>query len=240
MCLLTLLFSCQQEKPLTMRIAVAGNMKKPLEELIAQYPYDHSHITFTSGSSGKLYQQIAHGAPFDLFISADDRYTKMLADAGMVEGNRLVYAYGHLAVWSKQHKKIDELKKDVENGARVVIPNPRLAPYGLLAKTALLEIDPSLMSEAILAEGVMQTNHFIASGNLDWALTANSAEALFDKGYGYWHPLPAKWTELKLAQEAVVIKRKQADVQLQQAKQFLDYLNSKPSKDLLAKYGYSF
>jgi molybdate transport system substrate-binding protein len=127
------------------------------------------------GSSGQLTRQIEQGAPFDLFLSADEDYVRRLVDGGRADGATVrVYATGRLALWAKGggvRTLADLARPEVK---RVAMANPAFAPYGRLARGALEKaglwatVEPKL----VLAESVRQTMQFAGTGNVDAALTA--------------------------------------------------------------------
>jgi molybdate transport system substrate-binding protein len=127
------------------------------------------------GSSGQLARQIEQGAPFDLFLSADEDYVRRLVEGGRADGATVrVYATGRLALWAKGgnvRTLADLARPEVR---RVAMANPAFAPYGRLARAALeraglwATVEPKL----VLAETVRQTMQFASTGNVDAALTS--------------------------------------------------------------------
>src|SRR5439155_14009213 len=92
-------------------------------------------VVFTFGASGALAQQIRNGAPYDVYLPANERFVKELADAGfLLKDTVQVYGYGRLGLWSKSGR-IRTLQDLAAPGVRhVAIANPTLAPYGAAAK----------------------------------------------------------------------------------------------------------
>lgn len=130
-------------------------------------------IRFSPGSSGGLARQIANGAPFDVFLSANEQYVRELADSGYVQTESVrTYATGRLGLYSLDGK-LKELK-ELEGVKHVAIANPRHAPYGLAAEQALrsaglwMAVQPKL----ILAENVRQAYEYARTRNADAAITA--------------------------------------------------------------------
>jgi molybdate transport system substrate-binding protein len=131
-------------------------------------------IRVSAGSSGQLARQIEQGAPFDLFLSADENFAAQVVRAGRADGAAAqVYATGRLALWSKSGsvRRIEDLARPEIQ--RVAIANPGVAPYGRLAKEALeraglwVAVQPKL----VYAESARQTMQYAATGNVDAALT---------------------------------------------------------------------
>ncbi|MBX9737856.1 MAG: molybdate ABC transporter substrate-binding protein [Phycisphaerales bacterium] len=128
-------------------------------------------VRFTFGSSGMLARQIENGAPFDVFLSADDEFVNKLGDR--VE-DRFAYAAGRLAIWSKsgKYQRLGEL----EAAKVIAIANPATAPYGRAAKAALERAGlwERVKSRVVYAESVRQAFQFAESGNADVCLCSGT------------------------------------------------------------------
>ena len=157
-------------------VAAASDLAPAVVELTAEV-LKNQRLTLrvSIGSSGQLARQIEQGAPFDLFLSADETFVQRLVLAGKGNaGSVQVYAIGRLALWSKSGsiRKLQDLANPEVK--RVAMANPAHAPYGRLAKEALGRaglwaiVEPKL----ILAETVRQTMQFAGTGNVDAALTS--------------------------------------------------------------------
>jgi len=140
-------------------------------------------IRFTFGSSGMLARQIENGAPFDLYLSANEELVKQLVDRGrLLPETVLPYATGRLGLWSatgKVQTVTDLLKPEVRH---IAIPNPKHAPYGLAAEQMLRKLGlwARIEKKLVLGENVRQTFEYARTGNADAVLT--SWTLLFDKG----------------------------------------------------------
>jgi len=142
-----------------------------------------NRVRFAFGSSGMLTQQIRNGAPYDVFLSANEDFVRSLAEAGDIDRESVkVYAIGRIALWSK-----DGSVKDV--GAlldprvrHIAIANPAHAPYGVAARDLLsrLGLWPKLASRVVYGENVRQTLQYAESGNAEAAIVAWSL--VFDRG----------------------------------------------------------
>lgn len=137
------------------------------------------------GSSGNLYRQIAQGAPFDLFLSADEAQALKLAAAGGTDGEGTVYATGRLALLVPRHSRLAldptlaDLARALDDGRlrRLAIANPAHAPYGRAARQALVRaaLWPRLDGRVLLAENAAQAVQFALAraadgGLVPWAL----------------------------------------------------------------------
>ncbi|WP_226643605.1 molybdate ABC transporter substrate-binding protein [Microbulbifer variabilis] len=122
----------------TLRVAVAASFRPALEQVLPEFERHHACVVqISSGSSGVLYQQIAHRAPFDLFLSADRERPKLLEKQGWVLGNsRQTYALGLLALWHpKSESNIEQLLQSWPD--KIVLADPKVAPFGSAARQAL-------------------------------------------------------------------------------------------------------
>ena len=122
------------------------------------------------GSSGNLYRQIAQGAPFDIFLSADEELALKLVAAGGTDGEGIVYGLGRLALLVPRHSRLTldptlaDLTSALEDGRlrRLAIANPAHAPYGRAAREALVQaaLWPRLGDRLLLAENAAQAVQF--------------------------------------------------------------------------------
>jgi molybdate transport system substrate-binding protein len=140
-------------------------------------------VVFTFAASGTLAQQIRHGAPYDVYLSANERFVKELADAGLLLRETVrVYAQGRLGLWSKSGriKTLQDLSSP--SIRHIAIANPTHAPYGAAAKAALQNqrLWEQLEPKIVYGENVEQTFQYARSGNADAAIT--SWTLVFDKG----------------------------------------------------------
>ncbi len=187
------------------------------------------HLTFTFAASGALVQQVQNGAPFDVFLSADEEYVRELVRSGDLDPEITMYALGRLGLWSKSGnvKSIDNLKSpDVKH---IAIANPGHAPYGIAAKKALETrgLWPQIQSKIVYGENVRQAMQFAETGNADAVIT--SWTLLIGKGI----LLPAEW-HVPIRQSGGVVK---SSKQPAAARQFLKFLTSPDSRKILQQGG---
>jgi len=132
------------------------------------------------GASGNLLRQIRQGAPFELFLSADEQYAIALADAGETRDAGVVYALGQLALvaplaselgQSLTLKTLASLAEKQQLG-KVSIANPRHAPYGIAAREVLqtTKLWHTISSNLVLGENAAQALQFALSGAVDVAI----------------------------------------------------------------------
>jgi molybdate transport system substrate-binding protein len=177
--MLVSLTSCRSEsKQRPLRVAVAANFAAPLERIAASFTAAHqSPVELTSGSTGKLATQIENGAPFDLYLAADERRPRTLHAAGLAEAP-FVYAVGRLAlVGSRLLDPADGRAALLDTDAQhIAIANPELAPYGAAALATLgwLGLRETLEPRLVYGENVAQALHFVRSGGAELGLVPES------------------------------------------------------------------
>ena len=161
-------------------IAVASNFSAPMQEISQAFEAESGHsIRLTFGSSGKLYAQIIHGAPFHAMFSADQAIPARLERENLtVPGSRFTYAQGKLVLWSMHTNAVDRSGTALQQGnfSRLALANPRLAPYGAAAVQTLqaLNLVEATRDKWVQGENVSQTFQYVATGNAELGLVAMS------------------------------------------------------------------
>ena len=188
-------------------------------------------------ATGQLYAQIVRGAPFHIFLSADQRYVRQLeADGLLASGTRAAYAIGRLAVFAPSLGPLPtppwaELSRE---GVRIALANPRTAPYGAAAVAALEAegLDSTLASAFVWGESVGQAFQFVKSGAAEIGLVALS-QVVGEVEGSYWVVPAALHPELE--QEAALLRDAGEHAG---ARAFLAYLRSAAAAGILERYGY--
>ena len=184
------------EQNQTLRIAAAANLSDVLPEIIAGYKTDKNlpaqEIEVTYASSGKLYAQIISGAPYDIFLSANQEFPAKLAkekldnakSADEATHEPFTYTQGQLALYSvnKSLKGLNNTTLNAllmsESDSKITIANPELAPYGKSAQAYLQtqKIFDTLteQSRIIQAENIGQAFQYAHTGNVDYGFVAQS------------------------------------------------------------------
>ena len=164
----------------TIRVAVASNVMGAIEAIAERFETQTGHsVTLSSGATGKHYAQIHHGAPFEVFLAADERRPRLLVESGRaVEGSRVTYALGRLVLWSPDQSLVDP-EGEVLAGdgfTHLALANPRLAPYGHAAKQVLGNRGQwkALEGRRVMGENIAQTYQFVHSGNAQLGFIALS------------------------------------------------------------------
>jgi molybdate transport system substrate-binding protein len=190
-----------------------------------------AQVRFIFHASGMLARQIENGAPYDVYLSANERYVRQLVDAGELVGETVaVYAEGRLGLWSRDGSvgSLAELTGDrIRN---VAIANPAHAPYGVAAKQAFESqgLWSTLEPKIVLAENVRQTYQYGTSGNADAIVT--SWTLVFDQD-GVM--LPAEWHE-PIRQAGGALRRSEEP---ELARRFLEYLLGPAGQEALRAHG---
>ncbi|HMN68950.1 MAG TPA: molybdate ABC transporter substrate-binding protein, partial [Bdellovibrionales bacterium] len=197
-------------------------------------------VLVSAGATGKLFAQIKNGAPFDVFLSADQETPrKLIAEGLAVENSSFTYAIGKLALWSRDAGIVDP-KGDVLNSSKfrhLSIANPKLAPYGAAAKEVLEKkgLWEKLQPKLVMGENIAQAHQFVSSGNAELGFVALSQVKMdVDKTIGSLWLVPASLYS-PLRQDAVLLKRGKDQTA---AKTLLEFLRSKEAAALIQKSGY--
>ena len=138
----------------TLRVAVATNFMPAMEGLQRQFEDAFDvEVELVSGATGALYTQIVQGAPYDVFLAADqDRPEKLEAEGFAVAGTRATYAIGRLALWRPGADEYTTPGATFLGTGKVAIANPRLAPYGQAASDVIasLKADQALQGLSLI------------------------------------------------------------------------------------------
>lgn len=235
----TLALSAAQAQRLL--IAAASDLKYALDTLIVVFRQSHPNVTVdvVYGSSGKLYEQISHGAPFDLYFSADISYPENLHSRGLTASEVVSYGKGRIVFWSRTSKSLENFKILSDPSIRkVAIANPQHAPYGRRAVEALkyYGVYESVKLKLVFGENISQAAQFATTGAADAGVLALSLvlsptfKAL--KG-NYW--LIPESTHEPLEQGFVILK---ASKQKEAATQFRNFMGSPVAMSILLRYGF--
>lgn len=224
-------------------VAAASDLNFVFREVVTRFEHETGNtVKLSFGSSGNFYSQIANGAPYDLFFSADIDYPRKLEVAGLAQpGSLYAYASGKLVLWVPKDSKVEVqqgLKSLLDPQVRkVAIANPAHAPYGLAAEAALKKegLYDRVSAKLVLGENISQTAHFVETGNADAGLIALSvalAPEMRAKG-SYYVIDPNLYP--KIIQAAVILKSSQKK---QTAQRLLEFLKSPPISALMKQYGF--
>lgn len=238
---LTVLFTLNSAWADQVQVAVAANFTAPIQALAKDFEKDTGHILVASyGSTGQFYAQINNGAPFDVFLAADDSTpAKLEQEKAIVPGSRFTYAIGTLALWSPKPGYVDSKGEVLRKNdfKHLSIANPKAAPYGLAATQVLEQLKLTDATHAKLVEGqnITQAYQFVSTGNAELGFVALSQiykDGKVSEGSAWI--VPANLHE-PIRQDAVILSKGQDNPA---AKALVDYLKTPKAAALIKSYGY--
>jgi molybdate transport system substrate-binding protein len=225
------------------QVAVAANFTAPMQKIAAQFEQDTGNKAVLSfGATGKFYAQIRNGAPFEVFLAADDATPAKLEQEDLaVRGARFTYAIGKLALWSAKDNYVDARGDVLRAGrfAHLAIASPKTAPYGAAAVETLkkLNLYERLQPKLVQGENISQTQQFVSSGNAELGFVALSQVWHDGKlGSGSAWIVPSN-LHSALRQDAVLLKQGEANPA---ARALASYLKSDKARAIIRAYGYGF
>ncbi len=228
-------------------IYAASSLSFAFKELIKtyqeKYPKDNIKVIF--GSSGKGYNQIINGAPYDIFFSADMFYVKKLHENGLTLTEPKAYAKGRIVIWTRKNSGIDiskgikvVLDKKVK---KIAVANWKLAPYGKAAKKCLqyYGLFDKVKHKLVKGQSIVQTAQFVQIGAADIGFIALSlAVSNKLKNIGNYYLLSEKCHSPILQGYAVLKNASKNKEKLETALRFYKFIQAKKAKEILKKYGF--
>jgi molybdate transport system substrate-binding protein len=225
-------------------VAAAADLKFALEEVAAGFTAQGAgEVRLVFGSSGNFYRQILQGAPFGLFLSADEGFVFQLADAGKTHDRGTLYAIGRIGILvpTGSPLKADGELKDVAAALadgrleRFAIASPEHAPYGQRAREALQHAGlwEQMQGRLVFGENVAQAAQFATSGSTQGGIVAYSlalSPALAK--LGRFALIPADW-HAPLRQRMVLLVG--AD---ETTRAFYSYLHGREARTILERFGF--
>ena len=223
-------------------VAVASNFTVALDQIISKFELASGHhVLVSSGSTGKLYAQINHGAPFDVFLSADsERPQRMELEKLAVNGSRFTYAAGRLVLWSPKAGMVDAGGQVLRQGTfqHLAIANPKTAPYGAAARDVLENLDllKALQTRLVQGEDIGQTFQFVASGNAELGFVSLAQVKAAAPNYqgSYW--LVPQTLHRPILQQAVLLEKGRNNLA---ARDFLVFLKGSAARAIIEHNGYT-
>ena len=238
-------WAARAQSPAVPTVAAASDLKFAVEEVAAQFEKaTGQRLRLVFGSSGNFYSQILQGAPFHLFMSADEDFVFKLADAGKTEDRGRLYGHGRIGVMVpkggpvKADGALKDLSAALADGRlkKFAIASPDHAPYGMRAKEALQHaglwqrIEPLL----VVGENISQAAQFATSGSTQGGIVAYSlALAPQVARLGEFALIPESWHQ-PLAQRMVVLRGAPPA-----ARAFYEYLSTPEAQAIMVKYGFA-
>jgi len=220
------------------QVAVAANFTEPAKEIAAGFKAATGHTAVLSfGSSGQFYAQMAHGAPYEVFLSADaDRPLKAEQDGLAVPGSRFTYAVGRLVLYSATPGLVDGKGAVLRSGrfAKLAIADPAAAPYGVAAVQVLRKLGAydQVRPKIVMGTSITQAYQFTQTGAAELGLVAQS-QVINQPGGSRW-VVPTS-DHAPIEQQAVLLY---PGARNPAAKAFLAYLRSPAAQAVIRRYGY--
>ena len=224
------------------QVAVAANFTAPLQAIVAEFEKDTGHSVVASfGATGQLYAQIQHGAPFEVFLSADESTPARLDSEGLgVSGSRFTYAVGSLVLWSATPGYLDgsDAVLKANQYRHLAIADPKTAPYGLAATQVLakLGLTEAVQGKLVTGQSIAKALHFIATGNAELGFVALSQ--VYQDGQlssGSAWIVPAE-LHTPIKQDALILSKGEHNPA---AAAFMDYMKSEKAAAIIKSYGYT-
>ena len=225
-------------------VAAASDLKFALDEILERFRTDTGIAArIAYGSSGTFARQIMRGAPYEVFLSADEQFVNELHVQGLTRGTGDLYAIGRLALFAPTGSplvpdpRMDDLARRVASGqlGRFAIANPEHAPYGRAAEQALRArgLWTAVRPRLVLGENVAQAAQFASGGDTEGGLIAHSLVL---------SPELRRRGTFALIPDSMHAPLRQRMVLLQgatpAAERLYEYLRSPPSREILARYGF--
>lgn len=224
------------------QVAVAANFTAPMQKIAAEFEKDTGHKALLAfGATGKLYAQIKNGAPFQVFLAADDKTpAKLEAEGDTVPGSRFTYAIGTLVLWSAKPGFVDEQGEVLKKGAfkHLAIANPKTAPYGAAAVATLTQLGllDALQAKFVTGENISQAYQFVVTENAELGFIALS-QVMADgqmTGGSVW-VVPSNLHDPIRQDAAILAKGKNQPA----ARALVEYLKGDKAAAIIKSYGYA-
>jgi molybdate transport system substrate-binding protein len=218
-------------------VAVAANFAIPFQAIVQGFETATGHrVVVTTGSTGALYAQVVAGAPFEVFLAADDERPRRLVETGRaVAESRFTYARGRLALWWPG-REIADGPALLGRGdfARLAMANPATAPYGRAARQALetLGVWPAVEPKVVLGNDVGQAYQFVATRNADVGFVARSQLDGESEGAAWLVP---EQLHAPIEQQAVLLTAGAGDAA---ARDLLDWLRGDEAREVIERFGF--
>lgn len=221
----------------SLNAAVAANFTQVATDLAAKFKAKTGDdVKMSFGSTGALYTQITQAAPFDVFLSADDKRTATaIRDGFGVVGTDFTYAVGKVVLYSPAID-LTEGEEVLKSNAfqHIAIADPKAAPYGAagLAVLEALGLTDAVKAKIVTGENITQTQQFVDSGSAELGFVALS-QVVGKPAAQIWTPPQEDYPEIR--QNAVLLK---PGANNDAAEAFLDYLKSDDAVAVIRAAGY--
>lgn len=242
-CLLFLPLALRAEEPPA--IAAAADLKFAVTEIAERFTAETGRqVKISFGSSGNFARQIEQGAPFQLFLCADESYVARLAAQGLTTDDGTLYAIGRIVIFVptgspvRADADLGGLEAALRDGRleRLAIANPEHAPYGRAAREALQKagIWEQALPKLVLGENASQAAQFATSGSAQAGIIPYSlalAPAVATRGT--YALIPEDWH--RPLRQRMVLLQGAGDT----ARRFYEYLRQAEARAIFERYGFS-
>lgn len=225
----------------SVQVAVAANFTAPMKVLAADFEKETGHrVVAAYGATGQLYAQIHNGAPFEVFLAADDSTpAKLEKESQGVPGSRFTYAIGALALWSAKEDYVDAQGLVLRDNQfqHLAVANAKTAPYGLAALQTLVKLglNQAVAKKLVEGQNIAQTQQFVASGNAELGFVALSQ--IYQNGQitsGSAWLVPSEMHD-PIKQDALILAKGKDNPA---AKALVEYLQGDKAAKVIKSYGY--
>ncbi|ARR52498.1 molybdate ABC transporter substrate-binding protein [Rhizorhabdus wittichii] len=221
------------------QVAVAANFTEPAKAIAAAFEKATGHKALLAfGASGGFYTQISHGAPFEVFLSADaDRPARAEQEGLAVPGTRFTYAVGRLVLYSATPGLVDARGAVLKRGGfdRIAIADPATAPYGLAAVETMrrLGVEAALKPKIVTGSSIAQAYQFASTGAAQLGFVALS-QVVAVRGGSRW--IVPTGFHAPIEQQAVLLRTGEKNPA---ARAFLAFLKGRTALAIIRRYGYA-
>lgn len=218
-------------------VAVAANYIQAFTEQAKHFEATTGiAVQGTFSSTGNLYSQISSGAPYDLFLSADERRPRILHEEGLSDVP-FIYAQGRAVLWSADHSfcaSEDWIEALAASTGRIALANPATAPYGTVVLEAIrkMGLESALKDRFVTAQTVAQAFQYASTGAVDAGFCALSAVVSEEGEKGCYYHIPEAQPVVQAACILVRTENREA------VEQFAAYLVSDEALKIREQYGY--
>jgi molybdate transport system substrate-binding protein len=223
-------------------IAAASDLQFAMADIAARFEVDTGRkVVLNFGSSGNFTRQIEQGAPFELFMSADEEFVFRLAGAGLTRDRGVLYAMGRIVLYVPKRSpvgldpRLAGLRDNWDHVRRFAIANPEHAPYGRAAREALQSLGmwDLVKPKLVLGENIAQAAQFIATGSAEAGIIALSLALAPDLARAGDHVALPEALHRPLRQRMVLTRRAG-----ETAAMFYRYLQQPAARGVLKRYGF--
>ena len=221
-------------------MSAAASLTNAFKDIAQSYEAQNpgTKVLLNFGASGALLQQMAKGAPVDVFASADQETMDKAQKEGLVlAADRKDFVRNKLVLIVPTDAKLvpASLSDLTQTGyTRVAIANPASVPVGRYSQTALeaAKLWPALQTKAVNTQNVRQSLDYVARGEVDAGFVYATDAALMPGKVKVAFEVPLD-VAIRYPIAPTIVSTKAFE-----AKRFIAYVMSPAGQAILAKYGF--